>query len=85
MCAIVEDWERTAKVLLDNAREDQFTFILSLALSARTGRARGITELPDVSAFRKTVSGEVELYYLIENPKEINSPWGSVSVGRAEK
>lgn len=85
MCAIVEDWERTAKVLLDNAREDQFTFILSLALSARTGRARGITELPDVSAFRKTVSGEVELYYLIENPKEINSPWGSVSVGRAGK
>lgn len=54
-------------------------------LECSDGTCEEIRELPDVSDFRKTVSGDLELYYLIENPKGINSPWGSVSVGRARE
>ena len=49
------------------------------------GTCEAITELPDVSAFRKTVLDDVEIYYLIENPKGLHSPWGSLSVGKARE
>ncbi|WP_297065054.1 hypothetical protein [Thermococcus sp.] len=66
------------------------TLELSVGLDERPlecsdGTCDEITELPDVSGFRKTVSGEVELYYLIENSKGISSPWGSLSVGKARE
>lgn len=54
-------------------------------LECSDGTCDEITELPDVSGFRKTVSGEVELYYLIENSKGISSPWGSLSFGKARE
>ncbi|AEO13956.1 hypothetical protein [Thermococcus sp. AM4] len=54
-------------------------------LRCSDGTCEAITELPDVSSFRKTVSGDVELYYLIENSKGLHSPWGSLSVGSARE
>ncbi len=54
-------------------------------LECSDGTCEAITELPDVSDFKKTVSGEIELYYLIENSKDISSPWGSLSVGSARE
>ncbi|KUH31683.1 hypothetical protein APY94_12120 [Thermococcus celericrescens] len=54
-------------------------------LECSDGTCEEIAELPDVLAFIKTVSGDVELYYLIENSKDLHSPWGSLSVGRARE
>jgi len=54
-------------------------------LKCSDGTCERIMNLPDVSSFRKTVSGYVEIYYSIESPKGLHSRWGSLSFGKAKE